>query len=304
MSFRPTTKGHLTPGTGSAVTRFPARADVAAFVRQIWIPEWDLPAGEQAEQLVLGYPASNVVVELGGVAIYGPTSRASTRVLTGSGWAVGALLKPAGVRLFTERPAELLDAEAPVEAADLHRSICDVMGSAAAAERSGAAESEPADSWPSDTGLADPAPAVPGKAASAAGHRARAADLLQDYIQSLAAQRSDGGTSDDAALANQMVDLIDEGDIRSAPQLARALHLSERSVQRLASRYVGMSAVLMLRRRRLQDAAERVRTEPATDLGELAADLGFSDQAHLTREFRQVLGFTPRQYPGPPGAQT
>ena len=296
MSFRPTTKGHLTPGTGSAVTRFPARAEVAAFVRQIWIPEWDLPAGEQTEQLVLGYPASNVVVELDGVAIYGPTSRASTRVLTGSGWAVGALLKPAGVRLFTERPAELLDAEAPVEAADLHRSICDVMESSGPAESSGAAESEPA-----DTGLADPAPTVPGKAASAAGHRARAADLLQDYIQSLAAQRSDGGMSDDAALANQMVDLIDEGDIRSAPQLARTLHLSERSVQRLASRYVGMSAVLMLRRRRLQDAAERVRAEPATDLGELAAQLGFSDQAHLTREFRQVLGFTPRQYPGPPG---
>ena len=298
MSFRPTTKGHLTPGTGSAVTRFPARADVAAFVRQIWIPEWDLPAGEQAEQLVLGYPASNVVVELGGVAIYGPTSRASTRVLTGSGWAVGALLKPAGVRLFTERPAELLDAEAPVEAADLHRSICDVMGSSGPAERSGAA-----DSWPAIPGRGFRA-GVPGNAASAAAYRARAADLLQDYIQSLAAERPDGGISGDAALANRMVDLIDEGDIRSAPQLARTLHLSERSVQRLASRYVGMSAVLMLRRRRLQDAAERVRAEPATDLGELAAELGFSDQAHLTREFRQVLGFTPRQYPGPPGAQT
>ncbi|TJY69567.1 AraC family transcriptional regulator [Arthrobacter sp. CAU 1506] len=297
MSFRPTTKGHLTPGTGSAVTRFAARADVAAFVRQIWIPEWDLPAGEQAEQLVLGYPASNVVVEPDGVAIYGPTSRASTRVLIGSGWAVGALLKPAGVRLFAERPAELLDADAPIAAADLHRSICDVMASPGAAERSGAAESGPA-----DFSLAGSGPPVPADAAPAAAYRARAADLLQDYVVALAAQRSDGGMSDEAALANQMVDLIDEGDIRSAPQLARALHLSERSVQRLASRYVGMSAVLMLRRRRLQDAAERVRADPATDLGELAAELGFSDQAHLTREFRQVLGFTPRQYPGSPAA--
>ncbi|MEV7646983.1 helix-turn-helix transcriptional regulator [Arthrobacter sp. NPDC089319] len=286
MSFRPTTKGHLTPGSGSVVTRFPARADVAAFVRQVWIPEWVLVAGERAEQLVLGYPASNVVVEPNGVAIYGPTSRASTKVLSGSGWAVGALLKPAGVWLFTERPAELLDAEAPVEATALHESICEVMGRSGVTDRSGAADSGPAD---------------PGSSDAIAADRARAADLLQDYVQALAAQRSDGGMSSDAALANQMVDLIDEGDIRSVPQLAGALHLSERTLQRLAARYVGMSPVLMLRRRRLQDAAERVRAEPATNLGELAAELGFSDQAHLTREFRQVLGFTPRQYPGAPG---
>ncbi|MGM0931258.1 MAG: helix-turn-helix domain-containing protein [Actinomycetota bacterium] len=285
MSFSPTTKGHLTPGTGSVVTRFPARAEVAAFVRQVWIPEWDLPAGEQAEQLVLGYPASNVVVEVEGVAIYGPTSRASTKVLTGRGWAVGALLKPAGVRLFTERPAELLDAEAPIEVAALHRSICEVMARQKAADRPEAADSGPADSGAGDSRVA---------------YRGRCADLLQDFVQALAARRSDGGMSEEAALANQMVDLIDEGNIRSAPQLAKALHLSERSVQRLASRYVGMSVVLMLRRRRLQDAAERVRAEPAMDLGELAAELGFSDQAHLTREFRQVLGFTPRQYPASP----
>ena len=281
MSVRPTTKGHLTPGTGSVVTRFSARAEVAAFVRQVWIPEWALAAGEQAEQLVLGYPASNVVVEPDGVAIYGPTSRAYTKVLTGRGWAVGALLKPAGVRLFTERPAELLDAEAPVEAAALHRSICDVMG------RPGATD-----------GLG---PADPGTADGVAAYRARATELLQDYVHALAAQRSDDGMSGDAALANQMVDLIDEGNIRSMPQLARTLHLSERSLQRLAARYVGMSPVLMLRRRRLQDAAERVRAEPATDLAGLAAELGFSDQAHLTREFRLVLGFTPRRYPGSPG---
>ena len=281
MSVRPTTKGHLTPGTGSVVTRFSARAEVAAFVRQVWIPEWELAAGEQAEQLVLGYPASNVVVEPDGVAIYGPTSRASTKVLTGRGWAVGALLKPAGVRLFTERPAELLDAEAPVEAAALRRSICDVMGRSGVTDGFG--------------------PADPGTADGVAAYRARAAELLQDYVHALAAQRSDVGMSGDAALANQMVDLIDEGNIRSTPQLARTLHLSERSLQRLAARYVGMSPVLMLRRRRLQDAAERVRAEPATDLAGLAAELGFSDQAHLTREFRLVLGFTPRRYPGSPG---
>ena len=39
-----------------------------------------------------------------------------------------------------------------------------------------------------------------------------------------------------------------------------------------------------------------MRAEPAADLGALAAELGFADQAHLTREFRAVLGTTPRGY--------
>ena len=123
MSEPPTTRGHLTPGPHATVVRLPAPDDVAHLVRQLWIPEWDLPAGERAEQLVLGYPASNVVVEPDGVALHGPTSRASTRVLTGRGWAVGALLRPAGVLLFTEHPADLLDGSAPVSAPGLRSAV-------------------------------------------------------------------------------------------------------------------------------------------------------------------------------------
>ena len=52
MSEPPTTRGHLTPGPHATVVRLPAPDDVAHLVRQLWIPEWDLPAGERAEQLV------------------------------------------------------------------------------------------------------------------------------------------------------------------------------------------------------------------------------------------------------------
>jgi transcriptional regulator GlxA family with amidase domain len=94
-----------------------------------------------------------------------------------------------------------------------------------------------------------------------------------------------------------MVELIDEGTVHSVAELAARLDLSPRSLQRLAAHYVGMPPVLLLRRRRLQEAAGRVRADPGTDLAALAAELGFADQAHLTREFRLVLGFTPRRYP-------
>ncbi|THE17814.1 hypothetical protein E1J17_09460, partial [Kocuria rosea] len=135
MSEPPTTRGHLTPGPHATVVRLPAPDDVAHLVRQLWIPEWDLPAGERAEQLVLGYPASNVVVEPDGVALHGPTSRASTRVLTGRGWAVGALLRPAGVLLFTEHPADLLDGSAPVSAPGLRSAVAEAMAGVGPAGR-------------------------------------------------------------------------------------------------------------------------------------------------------------------------
>ncbi|WJZ66594.1 helix-turn-helix domain-containing protein [Kocuria rosea] len=296
MSEPPTTRGHLTPGPHATVVRLPAPDDVAHLVRQLWIPEWDLPAGERAEQLVLGYPASNVVVEPDGVALHGPTSRASTRVLTGRGWAVGALLRPAGVLLFTEHPADLLDGSAPVSAPGLRSAVAEAMTGPDAAGR----WARPAD----PSGGAEPvsAPGLRSAAAGAvagaepAGRHLRAASLLADHVRALAAEVPPSAARD-GALANRMVDLLEAGTVARSPAgLARQLHVSERSLQRLAARFVGMPPQLLLRRRRLQEAAERMRADPAADLGALAAELGFADQSHLTREFRSVLGATPRGY--------
>lgn len=52
----------------------------------------------------------------------------------------------------------------------------------------------------------------------------------------------------------------------------------------------------MIRRRRLQEAAGRVRSDAGADLSTIAADLGYADHAHLTRDFRRVLGFSPTGY--------
>ncbi|MEX5301979.1 AraC family transcriptional regulator [Kocuria sabuli] len=267
MSEPPTTRGHLTPGPRATVTRLPAPDDVAHLVRQLWVPEWELPPGERVEQLVLGYPASNVVVEPEGVALHGPTTRASTRVLSGRGWAVGALLRPAGVLLFTDSPAGLLDASAPLEAPGLHRAVLEAMAGGA-----------------------------PGR--DPVARRERAAALLVDHVRARArAAAVSGDAVRDGVLANRMVDLVEAGaGARSPEDLARELHVSVRSLQRLAARFVGMPPQLLLRRRRLQEAAERMRADPAGDLGALAAELGFADQSHLTREFRSVLGATPRGY--------
>ncbi|WP_347351322.1 helix-turn-helix domain-containing protein [Intrasporangium sp.] len=250
-------RGLLFPGRLPTFRRVPAPGPVAHLVRWFWIPEWDLPHGRTSRQEVVAYPASNLVVEPHLVGLAGPTTRVSHRDLTGHGWAVGALLRPAAVPALLVDPAAARDRYLPLDLPDLHAAVADVMRGPDTADR--------------------PARAV---AAFAGWLLARAPE-----------------TGEDARLANSLADLADtDRTVLRVEDLAEALGVSTRTVQRLARRYVGMPPAAMIRRRRLQEAAERIRAEPDTDLAAIAADLGYADQAHLTNDFRAVLGHTPGRY--------
>ncbi|TDD61076.1 AraC family transcriptional regulator [Kribbella antibiotica] len=47
---------------------------------------------------------------------------------------------------------------------------------------------------------------------------------------------------------------------------------------------------------RFEQAVARLRREPGVRLAELAAELGYADQAHLTREWQAIAGCSPRQW--------
>lgn len=109
---------------------------------------------------------------------------------------------------------------------------------------------------------------------------------------------------EEARLAGALVDVIgSDPSLLRVEDAAAALGVSVRTVQRLARRYVGITPVAMIRRRRLQEAAERLRGDPGAALADLAADLGYADHAHLTRDFRAVLGITPSGYRHTAGAR-
>lgn len=220
-----------------------------------WIPEWSIEPGRSSRQEVVGYPALNLVVEQGVVSLSGATTRASHRDLTGTGWAVGALLRPAGVAALVDEPAALVDTEQVFDAPDL----ADAVGAAM----------------------------VTGE-----GHRERAVAAFSDWLA-----RRVGPVDDAARHANALVDvLMGGGAADSVDEAATRLAVSSRTLQRIAHRHVGVSPAAMIRRRRLQEAAEQLRLDPSTDLARLAADLGYADHAHLTRDFRRVLGIAPRTY--------
>lgn len=78
--------------------------------------------------------------------------------------------------------------------------------------------------------------------------------------------------------------------------LARAGDLSVRSLQRLFSGYVGVGPKWVILRHRIHEALQRAEKDPEPDWARLAADLGYSDQAHLVRDFTATVGVPPTAF--------
>ncbi|WP_432152191.1 AraC family transcriptional regulator [Streptomyces sp. bgisy029] len=104
-----------------------------------------------------------------------------------------------------------------------------------------------------------------------------------------------------ATLAMELADRVrTDRSVRRAGALARDAGLSPRSLQRLFSAYVGVGPKWVILRYRVHEALERAESDPAVDWARLAADLGYSDQAHLVRDFTATVGVPPTAFAAPP----
>lgn len=94
----------------------------------------------------------------------------------------------------------------------------------------------------------------------------------------------------------------DDSGCQRVEQVAAASPWSERTLQRVFRRYVGVPVKWVLCRYRLQQAALEIETTSGVDFAELAARLGWYDQAHFSNDFRTMLGCTPGEYASRHGA--
>lgn len=143
-----------------------------------------------------------------------------------------------------------------------------------------------------DRYVALPEPALLAELAATGEEPLAAVRVLQRWLL-----RRTGEPEEEGLLANELVRLCErDRRIRSLEDAARALSVSVRTLHRLSARYVGLTPYAIIRRRRLQDAAQRLRREPRTSIARIAAEAGFADHAHFAREFRRVLGDSPAGY--------
>ncbi|WP_433021958.1 helix-turn-helix domain-containing protein [Kribbella sp. CA-294648] len=79
-------------------------------------------------------------------------------------------------------------------------------------------------------------------------------------------------------------------------ELAQEVGWSRRHLtERFRAEY-GLTPKVAARVLRFEQAVRRLKQKPHTRLADLAADLGYADQAHLTREWHALAGCSPRQW--------
>ncbi len=244
------------------VFRHEPAADVTDRVRHIWVPVWDIPAGQEWEQHVLNYPCCQVVVGSDYARFYGVVRGLSRVILADRGWVVGVALQPGAGWLVAGRPVSRLT-DTWVDLDDLGMPWSGLT--------------------PAVRSVMFPDPSDPIA-------QRRAAGLIEDAVRACVTLDEEG------ALVNAIVDAV-EGDpeLLRVDQLAARFALTERSLQRMMARRLGLTPRWLVQRRRLHEAAERLR-RGETDLAGLAAYLGYADQAHLSRDFKTVTGETPATF--------
>lgn len=227
------------------------------WIRRYWIPVWDVPDGEVAEQRVLQYPVCLGVISPAYARFIGPNPGLSTTALAGRSWAFGTMFAPAAGAVLAERPVR-----------DLAGAWCDLEGVSAFA------------------GLTTAVRALMAARPEDPAAHARCAALVEQRMERL------GELQAEDLLVNELVDEVEQDpELLTVTQLCAVVGIGERSLQRLTARRLGLTPVWLIRRRRLHEAVAGLRGPEA--LSDLAARLGYVDQAHFARDFRASTGLTP-----------
>jgi len=238
--------------------RYYPSPDLAAHVEHFWSVQWDLRglAPERAE--TLPHPSVHMIFERHvGARIAGVARKKFTRELQDEGGVIAAKFTPGGFYPFVGVPiSRFTDTVVPLR--DVFGAEADVL------ERDVLAG--PAD--PSSTAIIE---AFLRKRLPPPDEQAI---RIAEIVYAVAADRG----------VLKVEDLVDR------------YQLNKRTLQRLFSKYVGVSPKWVIQRYRLHEAAERLASDDAVSQSALAADLGYSDQAHFVRDFKALVGTSPAAY--------
>jgi AraC-like DNA-binding protein len=97
-------------------------------------------------------------------------------------------------------------------------------------------------------------------------------------------------------LLELLAEMLRDRELVRVEQVAALGGRSVRALQRLFATYLGIGPKAVLARYRLHDALDLLESGKVDDLAGLALSLGWSDQAHFSRDFHAAAGTSPSAY--------
>jgi len=242
--------------------RFPPAEDLRAWIEGYWVVAWDLPPGQVHRQLNVSHASITIACEPEGPFLYGVPNRTFEREIRGTGAVFGVKFRPGGFFPFWNGGSlrELMGKRVPLQ---------DALGG-------------PAGEWT--------------RGMTAAGDEGTRAALTDELWRNLRRASPERFTEAPAAATAAAERIIRDHSILSVGMAAESCGLSIRGLERRFTREVGIGPKEVIRRFRLQEAAERLLREPATSCSQIALELGYFDQAHFIRDFKAVAGVSPEVY--------
>jgi AraC-like DNA-binding protein len=243
--------------------RYYASPDLEPFVEHYWSVAWDLRGLPPERVETLPHPSVHLIFDRReGTRVSGVARGKFTRLLEGAGGVFSVKFKPGG---FFPILATLTDDPSVATFTDRTVRFIDVFG----------APAEPFD-----------------KAILAAPDDAARITIVEEFLRGLRPQPDANAnlvaTIAYAVAADRAIVKVDD--------LVERYALNKRALQRLFSRHVGVTPKWVIQRYRLHEAAERLRAEASVSHAALAAELGYSDQAHFVRDFKAMVGSSPAVY--------
>jgi AraC-like DNA-binding protein len=253
-------KGVVHPAAAQArfrLERYLPPPELAQFLDFFWIVQWDLRGQPGHMQRTMPFPCVNVAFDAGRSGVFGVPTGAFDYEVKDAGKVLGLRFRAGAFRAFLGRPVSTItDQVLPLSSV-----------------------------FPWDEDGAEGA-VLGGEddmamISAASGLLSRCLPPPDPEVERIAAI---------LRIVEQSPGMVQVDEL--AARAATAL----RTLQKLFSEYVGVSPKWVIRRYRLHEAADRLASGAEVDLADLAAALGYFDQAHFTSDFHKLVGYPPAQY--------
>lgn len=241
----------------------PPPQSLIGLVQQFWRFEWALPDGVDVKSWVTPSGQANIVFQFEGARgwqgrVIGPRTKAFQSGKTGHGVLIGALLCPASLFYWTGREAKSL--------ADAYPRLEEVFG------------------LPGNT--------VVQSICEAMDDFHKQVEVLSAFLEP---QWSAKKEAESRWASEVFAEIASADDVTCISKLAEKFDCSERTIQRLFDRHIGISPKFLVRTRRFQGAVKTMMNRAAIDWADLSLSLGYYDQAHLLKDFRDITGRCPSE---------